>query len=52
MNTIDILELAAEMKDSAIFLMTGAVPSFVYVSRKKKREHEKEKEDLKLIYFI
>ena len=51
MNNIDILELAEEMKDSVIFLMTGAVPSFIYVGRKKKQEHEKAKEDLKLIYF-
>jgi len=39
------------MKNSVIFLMTGAVPSFVYVGRKKKQEHETAKEDLKLIYF-
>jgi hypothetical protein len=51
MDNIDILELAEGMKDSVIFLMTGAVPSFVYVGRKKKVEHEKAKEDLKLIYF-
>jgi hypothetical protein len=51
MNNIDILELADEMKDGVIFLMTGAVPSFVYVGRKKKQEHEMAKKDLKLIYF-
>jgi hypothetical protein len=51
MNNIDILELADTMKDSVIFLMTGSVPSFVYVGRKKKLEHERAKEDLKLIYF-
>jgi hypothetical protein len=48
---LDILELGDEMKNSVIFLMTGAVPSFVYVGRKKKQEHEAAKEDLKLIYF-
>jgi hypothetical protein len=51
LDNIDILELAEEIKNSVIFLMTGAVPSFVYVGRKKKEEHEKAKEDLKLIYF-
>jgi hypothetical protein len=51
MNNIDILELSEGMKDSVIFLMTGSVPSFVYVGRKKKREHEIAKEELKLIYF-
>jgi hypothetical protein len=51
MDNIDILELAEEMKNSVIFLMTGAVPSFIYVGRKKKLEHERAKEDLKLIYF-
>jgi hypothetical protein len=51
MSNIDVLELADEMKESVIFFMTGAVPSFIYVGRKKKQEHEKAKEDLKLIYF-
>jgi hypothetical protein len=51
MNNIDILDLAEEMKDSVIFLMTGAVPSFIYVGVKKKQEHEMAKEDLKMIYF-
>lgn len=50
MNNIDTLELAGKMKDSIIFLMTGAVPSFIYVGRRKKREHEKAKADLKMIY--
>jgi 3'-phosphoadenosine 5'-phosphosulfate sulfotransferase (PAPS reductase)/FAD synthetase len=51
MNNIDILDLSDTMKDSVIFLMTGSVPSFVYVGRKKKQEHKRAKEDLKLIYF-
>jgi hypothetical protein len=51
MDNLDILELGDEMKNSVIFLMTGADPSFVYVGRKKKQEHDAAKEDLKLIYF-
>jgi len=51
MNNIDTLELAEKMKPSVIFLMTGAVPSFIYVGRKKKLEHEKSKNDLKMIYY-
>jgi hypothetical protein len=51
MDNLDILDLGEEMKNSVIFLMTGAVPSFVYVGRKKKQEHEAAKEDLKLIYY-
>lgn len=51
MDNIDILELAGDMKNSVIFLMTGAVPSFVYVGRKKKIENEKAKEDLKMMYL-
>ncbi len=51
MNNIDILDLSDTMKDSVIFLMTGSVPSFVYVGRKKKQEHTWAKEDLKMIYF-
>jgi len=50
MTNIDTLELAGQMKDSVIFLMTGAVPSFIYVGKKRKREYEKAKEDLKMIY--
>jgi hypothetical protein len=50
MNNIDTLELAGQMKDSVIFLMTGAVPSFIYVGKKKKTEHKKAKDDLKLMY--
>ena len=48
MDNIDILDLADQMKTSVIFLMTGAAPSFVYVGRIKKLEHERAKEDLKL----
>jgi hypothetical protein len=51
MDNLDTLELAETMKESVVFLMTGAVPSFVYVGRKKKVEHDKAKEDLRLIYF-
>lgn len=50
MKNIDTLELAGQMKESVIFLMTGAVPSFIYVGRKKKREHEKAKEDFRMLY--
>jgi hypothetical protein len=50
MNNIDTLELAGQMKDSVIFLMTGAVPSFIYVGKKRKQEHENAKENLKMIY--
>jgi hypothetical protein len=51
MNNIDTLELAGQMKESVIFLMTGAVPSFIYVGKKKKEEHEKAKEDVKMMYL-
>ncbi len=51
MNNIDTLELAGQMKESVIFLMTGALPSFIYVGRRKKKEHEKVKEDLKMMYL-
>jgi len=50
MNNIDTLELAGKMKESVIFLMTGAIPSFIYVGRKKKVEHLRVKDDLKMIY--
>lgn len=50
MNNIDTLELAGKMKESVIFLMTGAVPSFIYVGRKKKVELLRAKDDLKMIY--
>jgi hypothetical protein len=50
MTNIDTLELAGQMKDSVIFLMTGAVPSFIYVGKKKKLEHTKAREDAKMIY--
>jgi flagellar biosynthesis chaperone FliJ len=51
MDNLDTLDLSEKMKDGVIFLMTGAVPSFIYVGRKKKMEHEKAKEDLRMIYF-
>ena len=50
LSNIDALDFAREMKDSVIFMMNGAVPSFVYVGRKKKMEHRKAKEDMKKIY--
>lgn len=50
MKNIDTLELAGQMKESVIFLMTGATPSFIYVGRKKKLEHERAKEDQRLLY--
>lgn len=50
MSNIDTLELAGQMKESVIFLMTGATPSFIYVGKRKKKEHEMAKQDLKLIY--
>jgi hypothetical protein len=50
MSNIDTLELAEGMKDSVIFMMTGAAPSFVYVGKKRKDEHERSKKDLRLIY--
>jgi hypothetical protein len=50
MSNIDTLELAGQMKESVIFLMTGAVPSFIYVGRKQKVEHKKAREDLKMLY--
>jgi len=50
MKNIDTLELAETMKDSVIFLMTGAIPSFVYVGKKKKIEHEKAKDDFRMLY--
>lgn len=50
MNNIDILDLAAEMRESVIFLMTGAVPSFIYVGRRRKEQHRQAKQDTRLIY--
>jgi hypothetical protein len=50
MSNIDTLELAVGMRDSVIFMITGAIPSFVYVGKKKKEEHELAKKDLKMIY--
>lgn len=51
LNNIDTLELAERMKERVIFLMTGAVPSFIYVGKKKREQHEKAKEDQKMMYL-
>ncbi len=50
MNNIDTMEMAEKLKDSVVFLMTGAVPTFVYLGKKKKVEYDMDREDLKLLY--
>ena len=50
LTNMDKMDVAERMRDSVIFLMTGATPSLVYIGRRNKAQHERSKEDLKMIY--